>query len=215
MDLKIEVDSAWWAGEGDMREEYTRLFNKFVPRVGDPIDKAGRIICFAGRILYDVYNNGGCNLEVHRDAIEAMQAEGIDMDWLTEAMEEQGDDFYLSDEFVDACGGEVDSMMDQAVNIALNYETEHSSKVVTDLEWLRDRIVSEVNGLLRYMEVQRDEDHPDKHWNDEGNKRSCAGWLEDCAGKMLVETLKDAGLDQKTFDKNPWDSHKECMKRFK
>lgn len=62
----------YWHNNGRHQKIYARLHDKLVPDIGDAETKAGEIIRVIGNTVYDVGNNGGCNLaDGQRSDLEA------------------------------------------------------------------------------------------------------------------------------------------------
>ena len=54
---------SYWAGTGAYSEEYKKLNKKLVPSSGDAPTVHGELIRCVGRLAYDFYNNGNCNVQ--------------------------------------------------------------------------------------------------------------------------------------------------------
>ena len=54
---------SYWAGTGAYSEEYKKLNKKLVPSSGDAPTVHGELIRAIGRLSYDFYNNGNCNVQ--------------------------------------------------------------------------------------------------------------------------------------------------------
>ena len=207
------ADSKWWIDTAERKPEYDRLWNKFVPGMGLPEEDSGIVLICASKILYDIFNNGGCNLSSnYEDYVERLEGYGINMDWLRDEVDFDGQSSgYLDDDFIDGCGDDVDLMMDAALDVAISEDTENSTKVLHELEWLRDRVVGEINGLICNIKALRSNDPEEKHWNDEGNKRMHASWLETCLPGLMMNALECGGCTQEQLSKVKWDQHAELM----
>jgi len=211
------TDSQWWNNTADRKPEYDRLWNKYVPSMGFTEDIPCKVLVCASKILYDIFNNGGCNLNCnYGDYVETLEGHGIDMDWLREHVDfDYGDGEYLDDDFINGCSHDVDYMMEQALDVAISCETENSAKIIHELESIRDRAVGEIDGLIDNIKSLRSDDPDEKHWNDEGNKRLHAMWLEECLPRLIQEALECGGCTQEQLSKVEWDSHAEHMKAMK
>tara|TARA_R100000664_G_C2717941_1_gene112363 strand:+ start:51 stop:653 length:603 start_codon:yes stop_codon:yes gene_type:complete len=196
--VNTEIRSKWWDDESPIQSIWDRLWDKFVPQHGTPIDPSGKVLVYASQIMYDLYNNGGCNLkDGYEEEIEGLESEGISMDWLLEAIGET-DDGYLDSTFIDTCGPQVDRMMDNALATSQSQETEQSSKVISELKYLSKRVQYDVDRLVKHLWWEREGITLDVV--DEKNKRWVAERL-DLLIDEIKSTLKNAGLDSETFNK--------------
>jgi len=210
------TDSQWWNETAERKQEYDRLWTKYVPNDGLTEDIPCKVLACASKICWDIFNNGGGNLSSnYGDYVETLEGYGIDMDWLREHVDfddDQGE--YLDDDFINGCSHDVDYMMDQALDIAIDHETDHSQKIIHELERLSGRVVGEVRSLIDHIKALRSDDPDEKHWNDEGNKRCHARWLEECLPRLMKEALECGGCTQEQLSKVEWDSHAEMMKSY-
>jgi hypothetical protein len=196
------TDSKWWNNTAEGKQEYDRLWAKFVPSMGVPNDDSGAVLVCASKIMYDIFNNGGCNLgSNYGDYVETLEGYGIDMNWLREKVDFNlvlvGD--CLDAEFIDGCGDDVDSMMEQALDVAISCETKNSNKVIHELEWIRDRVYREIGGLIRTIESRHDDDCDPSDWSD--SDTHYAEWLEVCLPRLMKEALECGGCSQEQLSK--------------
>lgn len=56
---------SYWSGQGRYEELYKKLFDKLVTESGRCKTTHGELLRAISKIYYDLYNNGGCNLDVH------------------------------------------------------------------------------------------------------------------------------------------------------
>lgn len=56
----------YWHRQGRHQKIYERLQNKLVPDTGEADTEAGEIIRAIGNVVYDIGNDGGCNLNSGR-----------------------------------------------------------------------------------------------------------------------------------------------------
>ena len=199
------MHSNYWNETGDRQEEYNRLWKKFVPKSGLPDDPSGIVLACAGKIMYDLFNNGGCNLaSCYESYVERLESFGVDMEWLRDEVNFDGDGDYLDVDWLEDCGSDVDRMIEQALNVAIARETDASSKGIHELEWVRDRVTGEIDSLVSRLKALQSDDPEEKHWNDEGNKRLHAGWLEDYLGEVMMEALEAAQCTRKQLSEIEW-----------
>jgi hypothetical protein len=54
----------YWGHAGRHQPDFDRLWAALVPAEGEAPTPHGELLRVAGRLNYDIYNNGGCNLDV-------------------------------------------------------------------------------------------------------------------------------------------------------
>jgi hypothetical protein len=64
MKMKKKYEPLYWAHEGKFQERYEELRYTLVPDSGDAATPYGQLLRYAINIYYDIYNNGGCNLDM-------------------------------------------------------------------------------------------------------------------------------------------------------
>jgi len=93
-----EVGKSYWDSTGAYQEEYDRLFENLVPARGSAPTINGELIRCIGRLTYDYFNNGNCNvIEVSQHECESCGGSGYE-DPLDE--DDDLDDCYN-------CGGDI------------------------------------------------------------------------------------------------------------
>lgn len=93
-----EVGKSYWDSNGAYQEEHDRLYDSLVPARGSAPTINGELIRCIGRLTYDFFNNGNCNvIEIERHECESCGGSGYE-----EEVDEDGhqDDCYN-------CGGEI------------------------------------------------------------------------------------------------------------
>jgi hypothetical protein len=63
MKTEEKAKPRYWNGEGRFQEEYKELFAQLVPPEGHCQTSIGELLRATSKIYYDIYNNGGCNLD--------------------------------------------------------------------------------------------------------------------------------------------------------
>lgn len=66
----------YWSKKGKFQKRYDELYETLVPSSGDAATEIGQILRFVSKIYYDIYNNGGCNLDMQyfKDAGEYLRS---------------------------------------------------------------------------------------------------------------------------------------------
>lgn len=71
MSLPMESDVAshrtYWQHGGRYQQDYDRLQELLVPSQGEASTEHGEFLRHCGNVYYDVFNNGGCNLDEGRN----------------------------------------------------------------------------------------------------------------------------------------------------
>lgn len=72
----IEEDytvSKYWNNEGEYQKKLSFLTDKLVPEMGMGEDKLSIILNGVNTFVYDLYNNGLCNLDIHKELYEELK----------------------------------------------------------------------------------------------------------------------------------------------
>tara|TARA_R110002051_G_scaffold45087_2_gene90965 strand:- start:1851 stop:2261 length:411 start_codon:yes stop_codon:yes gene_type:complete len=65
--MKTKTIKTYWSDNGKHEKKYNLLWDEFVPPRGECKELAAEVFRMAGRLYYDVYNNGACNIERQED----------------------------------------------------------------------------------------------------------------------------------------------------
>jgi hypothetical protein len=65
--MKTKTIKTYWSDNGKHEKKYNLLWDEFVPPQGECKALAAEVFRMAGRLYYDVYNNGACNIERRYD----------------------------------------------------------------------------------------------------------------------------------------------------
>jgi hypothetical protein len=82
--MKNEYEPTYWNSKGKFQEEYNFIKDKFIPSMGEcKLMKAELVRCIS-RIYYDIYNNGGDNLEnfnYYLEFVSEFVPKGVENNW--------------------------------------------------------------------------------------------------------------------------------------
>ena len=97
---KTEVGASYWNGNGAYQKESNRLWKELVPNSGEAETINGELIRCIGRLTYDYFNNGNCNVvEITQHECESCGGSGyedpLDEDYEQEDCWNCGGDIYL------------------------------------------------------------------------------------------------------------------------
>jgi hypothetical protein len=60
----MAYEAQYWQRKGRFWKLYEQLFVELVPKSGTPKTYHGKLLLYVSNIYYDIYNNGGCNLDL-------------------------------------------------------------------------------------------------------------------------------------------------------
>ena len=118
----------YWCEKGKYQKE-SDILQKLVPSEGEAQDTRIELYRRVSNTYYDIYNNGGWNLDLKEDGIRYglhnMKSLGIDLsktEELIEKIEEDRDDLF------DASCVEIDIAMDKVIEYIISLETNENFK---------------------------------------------------------------------------------------
>ena len=118
----------YWCEKGKYQKE-SDILQKLVPSEGEAQDTRIELYRRVSNTYYDIYNNGGCNIDLKEDGIRygfySMKSLGIDLsktEELIENIEEDRDDLF------DASCVEIDIAMDKVIEYIISLETNENFK---------------------------------------------------------------------------------------
>lgn len=59
-----KYEPKYWNHQGRLQKRYDELYAILVPDSGDAPTTIGQMLRYMSKIYYDIYNNGGCNLDM-------------------------------------------------------------------------------------------------------------------------------------------------------
>lgn len=62
----------YWNHEGEHQEKYDKIYKELVPDMGEADSEHGELLRTLSRYVYDMYNNGLCNIDVLRDMFQSL-----------------------------------------------------------------------------------------------------------------------------------------------
>lgn len=118
----------YWCEKGKYQKE-SDILQKLVPSEGEAQDTRIELFRRVSNTYYDIYNNGGMNIDLKDDGIRygihSMKSLGIDLSKTEELIENIEDD---DDNLFEASCVEIDIAMDKVIECIISLETNENFK---------------------------------------------------------------------------------------
>lgn len=125
-----KLENTYWNNKGKYQKQ-ADILQEFVPEQGSSEYTDIELFRIASNVYYDIYNNGGCNLDRSRKGeFKILQAHGFDMP-ITEKIIEENENFNNGefygdpDQYLDEACIEIDNVLDQVIEKIRTMQKNH------------------------------------------------------------------------------------------